>query len=270
MKKIAKMLITVMMAIMIIGTAGFVNADTTTGALVLVAEKNQHPGDTFTVAVNFSNLQTDEKASFGINGKIEYDTEKLEFVSITTNEAEGWDKVNKNTFNEAKMNYWFENEFEESDTIGANSNIFTLTFKVKDNVEGDATIKVNVSEVTHNTNFSGASTTISITKKIEQVDPEEPEDDNNQDQDGQNQEQQDGQQNQEPQQTPQDTQTSNNGNSSTGTTEKSKETTKNILPKTGYNDLLWIALSISVIMVIAMIVLYKRDIIKAKKDKYNL
>ena len=78
MKKIAKMLITVMMAIMIIGTAGFVNADTTTGALVLVAEKNQHPGDTFTVTIS----ATCEDGINGLMGAITYDTEKLELSEV--------------------------------------------------------------------------------------------------------------------------------------------------------------------------------------------
>ncbi len=166
MNKIYKNLVTLILSIILICSAGIVKADTSTGALALAAETSQHPGDTFTVAVNFSNLQTDEKASFGINGKIEYDKEKLDFVSIASNTDGGWDAVGPNTFNQSNMSYWFENTFGKGD-IGANSNIFTLTFKVKDGVTGDAIIKVNVSEVSHNSNFPGASITINITEKTQ-------------------------------------------------------------------------------------------------------
>ena len=268
MNKITKSIMTLILAFTLICITGVVKADTTTGALALVAETNQHPGDTFTVAVNFSNLQTDEKASFGINGKIEYDTEKLDFVSVTTNTDGGWDTVGPNTFNESKMSYWFENTFGKGN-IGANSNIFTLTFKVKDGAKGDAVVKVNVSEVTHNSNFPGASTTIKITEKAQENPPaqnpstENPPAENppvenppktDATQEGNKPEQT---------QTPSGSQGTQQKTEDTG--KKDKTTSSGKLPQTGENYIIWAGITVCGVAAVTTLYKYRKEILKANR-----
>lgn len=226
-----KKLFVIILALIIVSITGSVfAADVTVGSLALATETTVEQGKEFTVKINLSGFQTTSTSSVTIIGKIEYDKDKLEYVSnsISSNTAEGWDDVSlgEQCFKESNMGFLFENRTPSE--IGKNSNFLTLKFKAKDNVEGNANITVNVSSVSDATNFSGDSKTVAITKKVEQQESK-PSD--------------------EKKPTEEQSKPKNEVDNNKTTTNSLKDdtTAKGKLPQTGVNDTLWVVAVVCVV-----------------------
>ena len=222
MVKLKKLFVLVLTLIIVSITGSVFAVDATVGNLALATETTVEQGKEFTVKINLSNFQT-SASSVTIIGKIEYDKDKLEYVSnsISSNTDEGWDDVKalgEQCFKESNMGFLFENRTPSK--IGKNSNFLTLKFKAKDNVEGNANITVSINSVSDATNFSGDSKTVAITKKVEQVESK-PSDEKK----------------------PTEEQSKpKNETSNKNTTNSAKDNTIKTgkLPQTGVNDTLWI------------------------------
>ncbi len=244
-----KKLFAVILALIIIGISGTVLAvDVTVGSLALSTDKTVEQGKEFTVKINLSNFQT-SSSSVTIIGKIEYDKDKLEYVSgsISSNTEEGWDDVEslgEQCFKESNMGFLFENRTPKK--IGANSNFLTLKFKAKANVEGNANITVSVSSVSDSTNFNGDTATVAITKPA--ANPPATKDPTK-----------------EPEKEPEKTPTQKN-ETKAPSTQKDNTTKTGKLPQTGENDVLWNVTIICVIGAGIMFFLYERQKQAENKD----
>ena len=236
-----KKLFAVVLALIIVSITGSVFAvDVTVGNLALATETTVEQGKEFTVKINLSEFQT-SASSVTIIGKIEYDKDKLEYVSnsISSNTAEGWDDVKtlgEQCFKESNMGFLFENRTPSK--IGKNSNFLTLKFKAKDNVEGSANITVSINSVSDATNFSGDSKTVTITKKVEQVESKPKNE------------------------TSKNTVTNTATNSTTNTaTNSAKDNTVKTgkLPQTGVNDTLWVIVVACAVGAVINFVYMKRE-----------
>ena len=203
-----KRILAVILALIIISITSSVFAvDVTVGNLSISGSKTVQQGQEFTVKINLSNFQT-SASTVTIIGKIEYDKEKLEYISnsISSNTAEGWDDVEalgEQCFKESNMGFLFENRTPKK--IGANSNFLTLKFKAKSNVEGNANIKVIISSVSDATNFNGSTMTVAINKPAttpEQQPEQQPEQKPEQQPDQEPEKEPDQEQGQEPEKGP--------------------------------------------------------------------
>ena len=238
-----KKLFVIILALIIVSITGSVfAADVTVGNLALATESTVEQGKEFTVKINLSEFQT-SASSVTIIGKIEYDKDKLEYVSnsISSNTAEGWDDVKalgEQCFKESNMGFLFENRTPSK--IGKNSNFLTLKFKAKDNVEGNANITVNVSSVSDATNFSGDTKTVAITKKAEQVESK-PSD--------------------EKKPTEEQSKPKNEVDNNKTTTNSAKDNTVKTgkLPQTGVNDTLWVVAVVCVVGAVINFAYMKRE-----------
>ncbi len=154
---------TILSLMIICITSSVFAADVTVGGLSVSADANVTQGKEFTVKINLSNFETSAQAVV-ISGKIEYDKDKLEYVSnsLTSNSANGWTV----TFSDSKMVFLSENMNPTS--VGKNSNMLTLKFKAKSDVEGTASIKVTSTTASDATNFNGGSTSVTISKPVEE------------------------------------------------------------------------------------------------------
>lgn len=236
---IIKKVFAVILALIIVSiTCNVFAVDVTVGGLSLSSATTVNQGEEFTVTINLSNFQTSASTVI-IIGKIEYEKDKLEYISnsISSNTGEGWDDIKalgEQSFKESNMGFILENRTPSK--IGANSNLLTLKFKAKANVEGVATIKVNVNSVSDATNFSGNSTTVTITKPAEQ--------------------QPGGQQGEQSQQGQQGQQSQQEQQGQNGKNDKTEMQGK--IPKTGENDILYFAIiACAVVAVINLIYMKK-------------
>ncbi len=279
--KLKKVFAVVLALIIMSVTSSVFAADVTVGSLSISSANKVSQGEEFTVKINLSNFQT-SASTVTIIGKIEYDKDKLEYISnsISSNTAEGWDDVKalgEQSFRESNMAFILENRTPSK--IGANSNFLTLKFKAKQNLEGTATIKVNVNSVSDATNFSGSSTTVTISKPVEEQQPSEDEQQGEESQGGeqsggQQQEQPSGSEQQEGSQSgegqgqqtgeqvvqTQSEKTTNNSKSGIDTTTKKGE-----LPKTGVNSYIWIGIVVCTAIAIINLIYINR--IKNNKTK---
>ena len=91
---------TILSLMIICITSSVFAVDVTVGGLSVSADANVTQGKEFTVKINLSNFETSAQAVV-ISGKIEYDKDKLEYVSnsLTSNSANGWTV----TFSDSKM-----------------------------------------------------------------------------------------------------------------------------------------------------------------------
>ena len=228
----------------------------TVGNLTLATKTTVEQGKEFTVKINLSEFQT-SASSVTIIGKIEYDKDKLEYVSnsISSNTNEGWDDVKalgEQCFKESNMGFLFENRTPSK--IGKNSNFLTLKFKAKANVEGNANITVSINSVSDATNFSGDSKTVAITKKVEQVESK-PSDEKKPTEE----------QSKPKNETSKNTVTNTATNSTTNTaTNSAKDNTIKTgkLPQTGVNDTLWVVVAVCAVGAVINFVYMK----KGKKE----
>ena len=154
---------TILSLMIICITSSVFAADVTVGSLSVSADANVTQGKEFTVKINLSNFETSAQAVV-ISGKIEYDKDKLEYVSssLAPNKANGWTV----TFSESKMVFLSENMDPAS--VEGNSNMLTLKFKAKSDAEGTASIKVTSTSASDATNFNGGSTSVTISKQVEE------------------------------------------------------------------------------------------------------
>lgn len=154
---------TILSLMIICITSSVFAVDVTVGGLSVSADANVTQGKEFTVKINLSNFETSAQAVV-ISGKIEYDKDKLEYVSgsLTSNSANGWTV----TFSESKMVFLSENMAPAN--VEKNSNLLTLKFKAKSDVEGTASIKVTSTSASDATNFNGGSTSVTISKLVEE------------------------------------------------------------------------------------------------------
>ena len=161
-----KVIFATILSLMILCVTSSVFAvDVTVGSLSVSADANVTQGKEFTVNINLSNFKTSAEAVV-ISGKIEYDKDKLEYVSgsLASNRENGWTV----TFSESKMVFLSENM--DPANVEKNSNMLTLKFKAKSNVEGTASIKVTSTSASDATNFNGGSTSVTISKPVEEQD----------------------------------------------------------------------------------------------------
>ncbi len=161
-----KVIFATILSLMILCITSIVFAvDLTVGGLSVSSDASVTQGKEFTVNINLSNFQTSAEAVV-ISGKIEYDKDKLEYVSgsLAPNKANGWTV----TFSESKMVFLSENM--DSANVEGNSNMLTLKFKAKSDVEGTASIKVTSTSASDATNFNGGSTSVTISKPVEEQD----------------------------------------------------------------------------------------------------
>ena len=154
---------TILSLMIICITSSVFAVDVTVGGLSVSADANVTQGKEFTVKINLSNFETSAQAVV-ISGKIEYDKDKLEYVSgsLTSNSANGWTV----TFSDTKMVFLSENMAPAN--VEKNSNLLTLKFKAKSDVEGTASIKVTSTSASDATNFNGGSTSVTISKPVEE------------------------------------------------------------------------------------------------------
>ena len=144
-------------------TSSVFAADVTVGSLSVSADASVLQGNEITVRLNLADFQTTAQY-VGISGKIEYDKDKLEYVSgsLSANSANSWTV----TFSEGTMVFLAENMAPAN--VGKNSNLLTLKFKAKSDVEGTASVKATNVKTTDATNFNGGATSITITKPVEE------------------------------------------------------------------------------------------------------
>ena len=154
---------TILSLMIICITSSVFAVDVTVGGLSVSSDASVTQGKEFTVNINLSNFKTSAEAVV-ISGKIEYDKDKLEYVSssLAPNKANGWTV----TFSESKMVFLSENMDPAS--VEGNSNMLTLKFKAKSDVEGTASIKVTSTSASDATNFNGGSTSVTISKLVEE------------------------------------------------------------------------------------------------------
>ena len=170
MRKIIKQICVLILAVMLIGLTGSVYAaDATSGTLKVQAASEVEQGKEFDVAINLSNFST-TSSIVAIIGKIEYDKDKLEYVSITSNTEAGWDDIDDTSFDEESMGFILENR--KAGKLGANDNLLNIKFKAKSNVEGNAYVRVKVSSASESSNFPGDEITVKVTKPEEVKSPE--------------------------------------------------------------------------------------------------
>ncbi len=254
--KLKKLFVLVLTLIIVSITGSVFAVDATVGNLALATETTVEQGKEFTVKINLSEFQT-SASSVTIIGKIEYDKDKLEYVSnsISSNTDEGWDDVKalgEQCFKESNMGFLFENRTPSK--IGKNSNFLTLKFKAKANVEGNANITVSINSVSDATNFSGDSKTVAITKKVEQVESK-PSDEKKPTEE----------QSKPKNETSKNTVTNTATNSTTNTaTNSAKDNTIKTgkLPQTGVNDTLWVVVAVCAVGAVINFVYMK----KGKKE----
>ena len=154
---------TILSLMIICITSSVFAVDVTVGGLSVSSDASVTQGKEFTVNINLSNFKTSAEAVV-ISGKIEYDKDKLEYVSssLAPNKANGWTV----TFSESKMVFLSENMDPAS--VEGNSNMLTLKFKAKSDAEGTASIKVTSTSASDATNFNGGSTSVTISKQVEE------------------------------------------------------------------------------------------------------
>ena len=255
--KLKKLFVLVLTLIIVSITGSVFAVDATVGNLALATETTVEQGKEFTVKINLSEFQT-SASSVTIIGKIEYDKDKLEYVSnsISSNTAEGWDDVKalgEQCFKESNMGFLFENRTPSK--IGKNSNFLTLKFKAKDNVEGNANITVSINSVSDATNFSGDSKTIAITKKAEQVESKPS--------DEQNPSEEQSKPSDEKNPTEEQSKPKNEtGNNTTTNSAKDNTVKTGKLPQTGVNDTLWVIVAVCAVGAVINFVYMK----KGKKE----
>ncbi len=251
MKLTIKKVFAVIFALIIVSISCSVNAvDVTVGSLTISAPTEVNQGEEFTVTVNLSNFQT-SASTVTVIGKIDYEKDKLEYISnsISSNTEEGWDDIKalgEQSFRESNMAFILENRTPSK--IGANSNLLTLKFKAKADIEGSSTITVNVNSVSDATNFNGNSTTISITK--EQVNPDTDPGQQPGDEPGTQPGDEPGTQ---PETQPEQQPDKDNGSK---TPEKDNTTKPGTLPKTGVNYALWDGIIVSAFIVTTISCVY--------------
>ncbi len=167
MKKLIKQIILIALITVLFSITSNVLA-ATSGALTLTADKDSYePGEEVTVTVGLSNFKNTARV-VDIYGKINYDDTQLELTNITAVRTEGW----SGTSNVKSKAFTYGNE-----DIEGSSNICTLTFKIKDDFEGNAVVSVTP-EITEGQGFTTESVTIKVAKKVEnppeQSTPDEP------------------------------------------------------------------------------------------------
>lgn len=104
-----------------------------------VEEKVIHPGEEFSVNVRISNLQNIAKGLISLGGQLEYDTNILEKIEITKNESQ-WNPIDIN-----EDNFKFVTDAE--DYVTQAGNIFTIKFKVADNITNPVTTTIKVKNI---------------------------------------------------------------------------------------------------------------------------
>ncbi len=131
-----KQLITILAIILLIlGVTFSVNAADATANLK-ASNNNLNPGETFKVTFEASC----EEGINGINAVISYDTDKLEVVSpIAVTDTSKWVKIEGETDLTANI--------LSNGSAVKSGEVFSLTFKVKENAERGTTAKITASEI---------------------------------------------------------------------------------------------------------------------------
>ncbi len=110
-----------------------------TTAITKSTDKTLYPGENFEVTVNINDFENIPKGLIALGGQLEYDTNILEIVDIT--EQNGWDM--ENGFNGKSFKFIMDND----KYILENGGIFTIKFKVADNVKEATTTTIKVKNI---------------------------------------------------------------------------------------------------------------------------
>lgn len=129
-KKVKIILISILLFVL---GAGVVNASSA-NATLMTDGQNIKAGETFTVTF----VANCEEGINGLEGKISYDTDKLEFVKVETADATKWTNLGEGLTVQI-LNISSESIKE--------SQIFKMTFKAKDDITAGTTANITVDEI---------------------------------------------------------------------------------------------------------------------------
>lgn len=154
--------------VIIIGTITQAVSENTFTAKVIPENKNIKPGEEITLTLSVSDINMGEDGINTLEGTIEYDKELFEEIkSDSIKSLNNW----TTTFNDERS--MLNGKFLSVNLTGGvkeDSNIFTITMKVKDTIDKTTSTKINFKDLTSNdgTDLVNAGTkTINVTIEVE-------------------------------------------------------------------------------------------------------